>query len=56
MDQLLPILVAEPELGGRAVLEIEVDPSHPVVDPSADTSGCEIVSVCCLTSLFLGLG
>jgi len=43
VDELLSELVAETELGGRTVLEIEVDPSHPMVDPSPDAGGGEVV-------------
>lgn len=55
VNELLPVLVAEAELSGRAVLEIEMDPSHPVVDPSSDAGCCETVFVGRLTGSFFGL-
>ena len=56
MNELLPVLVTEPEFGGWAVLEIEVDPLHSAVDASADACGCEVGRVGCLTGLFSSLG
>ena len=55
-NKLRSVLVAETELGGRSVFEIEVDPLHPVVDPPADSCGGHIVSIRRLTSLPFRLG
>jgi hypothetical protein len=56
MDELLPVLVTKTELGGRAILEIQVDPLHPVVDSSTDASRRHVVRVCSLTGPFLRFG
>ena len=43
VDELSPVLVAKAELSGRTVLEIEMDPSHPMVDPPSDAGGGKFV-------------
>ena len=43
VDELRPVLVAEAELGSRVVLEIEMDPSHSMVDPPPDAGSGEVV-------------
>jgi hypothetical protein len=43
VDELLPILVAEAEPCGRAVLEVEMNSSHSMFDASPDAGSGEFV-------------
>ena len=56
MNKLPPVLVAKAELGGRSLLELEVDPLYPVIHPSADACCREVIRVCRFTGLLLRLG
>ena len=43
VDELLPVLVAKTEMNGRFLLEIEIDATNRVLDPSADAGRGELV-------------
>ena len=56
VDELLAVLVTDAEVGGRAILEIEMNSPHAVVDPATDAGGGEVVSVATFFAPPFGLG
>ena len=53
---MLAILVSDAEPRSRLLLELELDPSHTVVDPAPDAGGGEIIGVGSITAPLLGFG